>query len=540
MKLPRPLKLLLLFFCSALVFTFFVMVLIRLLNPSVAVRGVELLAMYFDLLRYFGPVWLGFVFLSFLALEFFAGRSYRVGFFRPPTLSVLLMFTVAAANLAIFFNYRYYADFFSDNGSFRFYKVLFLQWLLLVVGLTLLLASVRSRRWLQPLFLGGLALVMALALMWSGAGETYRDTFHPAAPAVQPPRKIRIVILEGLSLNYLLGKNAEQKLRNFGWLMENGVSGRIATSEPNTTLALLNSLCTGLDVADFPLHSDFKYSLNSLTHEFDIFPRYIFFRSSSHLGSAVFYKKNGALPLDFLQQYYEGDGRETLRVIRPEDVPSFAGGNLQRNNNFVQFFPQALNSADDRLRILKRAFHHDDYLLRQIPDLRTSPFFYSLSYLEGLETVNAFFYHFNRPGLFGSIPAAEIEKYGWVLEHYYQYYDSILGNLIRTTGSRELLVVLSFYEVDPLPLWRRFLLHLAGDKDIYVYRPSRSPATIFLYENNALRKGLTLEGASLYDVFPTLLYYAGFPLSRELRGEVLKDIFTDEFISANPIQFRLN
>jgi len=44
-----------------------------------------------------------------------------------------------------------------------------------------------------------------------------------------------------------------------------------------------------------------------------------------------------------------------------------------------------------------------------------------------------------------------------------------------------------------------------------------------------------LKTISIYDIYPTLMYYTGFQLSRDLQGEVLREIFTDDFLLNNPI-----
>jgi predicted AlkP superfamily phosphohydrolase/phosphomutase len=140
--------------------------------------------------------------------------------------------------------------------------------------------------------------------------------------------------------------------------------------------------------------------------------------------------------------------------------------------------------------------------------------------------------------MFETVPEADIKRYSWILEKYYEYYDSIIGNLISTTGEDELLVIISLYEFEPLPVWRRVLLNMFGKRDVYVYKPLDARGTIFLYEKNALKKGYPVNSISIYDIFPTLLYYSGFQLSRDLRGEVVREIFTDEFQLNNPIDIR--
>jgi hypothetical protein len=97
------------------------------------------------------------------------------------------------------------------------------------------------------------------------------------------------------------------------------------------------------------------------------------------------------------------------------------------------------------------------------------------------------------------------------------------------------LVIVSFYEYEPLPAWRRVLLNLFGEKGIYVYKDLNSKGTIFFLENEALRKDYPLKNISIFDIYPTLLYYTGFPISKELTGEIVTEMFTEDFILNNHI-----
>ena len=172
-----------------------------------------------------------------------------------------------------------------------------------------------------------------------------------------------------------------------------------------------------------------------------------------------------------------------------------------------------------------------------IPDLKDSDVYYAVIRLPGLGVISKYFYQYYLPQIFGTLPDdTKIKKYGWLIEKYYEYYDSIVGNLMSTTGDNELLVILSFYEYEPLPVWRRILVHLFGQRDVYVYNSLNSRGTILLYEKKSLKRDYSLKTISIYDIYPTLVYYSGFQLSRDLPGEVLKEIFTDEFLLNNPIE----
>jgi hypothetical protein len=498
-----------------------------------------LLPIFLNLLAYYGPLWIVFITLSFFIVQFFSERKYPIGFINPPTPIYFISFTILVASVLIYGNYDYYHDFFGSAAKNNFIKILLLNFLILIAGIIFVFLKTRRKKWLQAFF-----ILLICVDVWTGYTLLMQkispvpSTFKYTAPVINPPRQINLVIIEGLSLNYLLSVSQEQKLLNFNWIKENGVMGRLKTFRPNPELSFFNTLLTGESPVDFAKHSDFKFQFRDALLEFDIFPRYIFFRNSSKLKVANFYKKVSGGSLDRLKDFYQVNGFKTFTMVNPSIWPPYAENNLKKNNNFVQFFSASLAQKDPKLTILKKTFYYDDFIRKQIPELKARNFHYSLVLLPGLENVNSFFYHYARPENFGNlIDPGNRKKYGWILDKYYEYYDAVIGKIIGSMGDNELLMVLSFYEIEPLPVWRRILVNYVGRRDIFVYKSMNALGTFLLYEKAALKKGLFQDSISLSDVFPTLLYYAGFPLYKGLKGEVVKDIFSDVFLAENPVYF---
>jgi hypothetical protein len=537
--LLRPLKLVINFALTACLFTFFILLLIAFLNPRVVIEKDLLLPVYLDLLTYYGPLWLIFISLSFFVVQFFSERKYPIGFIDPPTPVYFISYTILIVSVLIYANYDYYYDFFDSAAKNNFIKVLLLNFLILILGIVFIFLKTRHKKWLQPFL-----MLLVFLDVWTGyallkhQAAVPPSAFKYTAPVNSPPRQINLVIMEGLSLNYLLSVSQEPKLLNFNWIKENGVMGRLKTFRPNPELSFFNTLLSGESPANLAEHSDFKFQFRDALCEFDIFPRYIFFRNSAKLNVTSFYKKVSGGRLDRLKDFYQLSGFKTFTMINPPVWPTYAENNLKKNNNFVQFFSPSLAQKDPKLTILKKAFYYDDFIRKQIPELKSSNYRYSLVLLPGLENVNSYFYHYARPENFGNlIGPGNREKYGWILDKYYEYYDAVLGKIIGSMGDNELLMVLSFYEMEPLPVWRRILVNYIGRRDVFVYKSMNAVGTFLLYEKSALKKGLFQDSISLTDVFPTLLYYAGFPLNKGLEGEVVKDVFSDVFLAENPVYF---
>jgi predicted AlkP superfamily phosphohydrolase/phosphomutase len=51
-----------------------------------------------------------------------------------------------------------------------------------------------------------------------------------------------------------------------------------------------------------------------------------------------------------------------------------------------------------------------------------------------------------------------------------------------------------------------------------------------------VRSGMTVKGASLFDVTPTVLYLMGYPVGEDMAGRVLTEYLDEDFVSAHPVR----
>jgi hypothetical protein len=457
-----------------------------------------------------------------------------------------MAFNTLILTFFLYLNYDYYIEFFSPTTKVNFIKILLINLVLIITGVVFIFFKRINKKWIQIIFL----VILSYNIIHSYTSTVYNGHYtrslsenerEEESPQKLTPRKIKIVIMDGLSLNLIYLLSSEQKVLNFNEIIKNGASGKITGYKPNLNLSLVNSALTGLKPSEFTLHSNTKYKFSNVNHEFDVRPRFIFFRKSSHLKVTSFYNENDNYFLDNINLQYKKHNLKTIQLLRPERIPIYWEKSLHRDNRFVPLFSDTLDKKDEKYDILKKAFFFDAHLMKSIrqhwKDIRI---YYSIVRFPGLGIISRYFYQYHDPEIGGNISESDIKKYGLVIEKYYEYYASIIGNLISTTGENELLVILSFFEYEPLPVWRRILVNLFDKKDIYVYKSLHSQGTIILYEKNALKKDYPLKAISIYDIYPTLLYYAGFQLSKDLEGEVIREIFTDEFVLNNPIDIDTN
>jgi hypothetical protein len=118
------------------------------------------------------------------------------------------------------------------------------------------------------------------------------------------------------------------------------------------------------------------------------------------------------------------------------------------------------------------------------------------------------------------------------VEAYYEWLDDQLAALWQGETGPRLLAVVSSYGANPQGGWRRVAPGAALGGEF-----QGGPDGVLLLYGEGIRPGALLTGARLVDVAPTLLYGLGFPISRELDGQVLTAAFDKRFLASNPVAF---
>ena len=99
----------------------------------------------------------------------------------------------------------------------------------------------------------------------------------------------------------------------------------------------------------------------------------------------------------------------------------------------------------------------------------------------------------------------------------------------------DLLLVVSGFGMEPLSLGKRLLERIAGDPELSGSH-ERAPDGFVLAYGRRVAKG-NLPRASVLDIAPTVLYYFGLPIARDLDGYARTDIFNRSFTEPRPITF---
>jgi predicted AlkP superfamily phosphohydrolase/phosphomutase len=153
----------------------------------------------------------------------------------------------------------------------------------------------------------------------------------------------------------------------------------------------------------------------------------------------------------------------------------------------------------------------------------------------GIDAVGHYYLRYAMPRAFGDVSDDERVRHGRVLEQYYTYLDGIVGRAMTTIGPEDLLLVVSGFGMEPLSLGKRLLERVMGDPELSGSH-ERAPDGFVMAYGRQVAKGNFLR-ASVVDIAPTVLYYFGLPIARDLDGFARTDIFTRSFTDQRPITF---
>jgi Type I phosphodiesterase / nucleotide pyrophosphatase len=474
--------------------------------------------------------------LGFVFAQFFSGRGGRIALVSPSLLSLSFSLLILLF-LGIFrTNERYFSSFFSPEIKARLVNQSVFLLTIALMGLFCFFGYRRSRKarffWAYFILLVfGLALVFIQRARFPLVREPSGKT---PLLGKKTEKRITLIGLDGLSFDLLIPFLSLGKLPNFSWLMDNGNSGRLVSFSPSEPLSLQTSFTTGKLPAKHRLLSERRFRLWKMREELETAPRFILFSQLTRFGFLEITPFRPEIRIKDFWRILEGNRISYLDRSRPQSANGQAPSS-KVEKQAASLLGESVLPGDSLSTLARSAFLRDSTAEESASAEREErqPQIFHLR-LDGLKSVQAYFYKYSFPEQFGDIALDDIERYGPVIERYYEYYDKLLGKFLTGLKEDEILVVYSPFGVEPLPLWKRFVERLLGDPGISAYHELAPAGVVFLY-GKGVRKGRHDEPFRIVDITPTLLYYLGLPVGRDMDGIVRSSAFADDFIAENPI-----
>jgi predicted AlkP superfamily phosphohydrolase/phosphomutase len=197
-------------------------------------------------------------------------------------------------------------------------------------------------------------------------------------------------------------------------------------------------------------------------------------------------------------------------------------------------------SESDLADLLSRDFHITDKLAQfrtsYLSDqsyaginlylTKTHPADFTAIYLNGLDPVEHFFWHYQEPQFFGPMPKQEMAKYGHTIENYYRFLDKKVGQFIEALGEEATIIIVSDHG-----------MIATGELPWSGQHVDTAPPGIIIMNGPQIKKGIWLTKATIFDIAPTILFLMGFPVGEDMDGSVLFDAIDPNFSKMYPIRY---
>ena len=400
---------------------------------------------------------------------------------------------------------------------------------------------------------------------------------RPPAGHDVPGGRVVLLAVDGASLDHISLAVAEGRLPNFGRLLDTGASAHLATLRPTQAEPIWTTVATGRMPQTSGVRAAARYVASDAGPRVDVLPDYIFsqalvrygfLRAEPHtpesMASMPLWRilsdrgiRVGVVgwplthPAPALRGYVVSDVLHRVDDARfaldgaaavsppalwtaitaarrlpltpdPHEVLARAGRLPRGSDADGRVDPAPVQADSLHLR-----------LLEAIEGPRPSRFV--ALRLPGLDAVAHYFLRYASPEEFGDVTEAEREAFGSVLGDYYGVLDAVVGRLHDSLGPDDLVLVVSGHGIEPLTPVKRILERFVGDVQLSGTH-ERAPDGFVLAMGPAVQPG-RLERGSVADIAPTVLYFLGLPIGRDMDGRARTDFFTPTFTATRPVTF---
>jgi hypothetical protein len=381
--------------------------------------------------------------------------------------------------------------------------------------------------------------------------------------------RVLLVLVDGASLDFVSPAVAAGRLPNLGRLLETGASMHLATTRPTQPQTAWASAFTGKWPSHHAIRGAARYRPFGDGPALEVLPDYLFAQALLGLGLLVEepyeFPDRGAPPLwqvlseqgvtvgiiglplthparpvrgfvvsdrqatldaassDAPRAYYPPEVyAEARHTVGEAGVPGRAAGGRAALPALTE--GAAADVASDQLR--------DDLAARlaRAQEVRVLAVRYA-----GLDTVAHHYLRFAIPDAFGDVTEEERQASGRVLHDYYAYLDTIVGDTMGRLREGDLLLVASAFGMEPLTPGKRLVERLVGNPRLSGTH-ERAPDGFLLAYGTPTARGRLRRGA-VVDLTPTILYFLGLPVGRDMDGFVRTDLFTAAFNDERAITF---
>ena len=436
----------------------------------------------------------------------------------------------------------------------------------------------RARALWAPLFVLLVLSSVASLLALRGRGAPPPLEARPIDAAFDRARpdasgRVTLIAIDGASLDLITSATAEGRLPNFGRILDAGAVRHLATLHPTSPEAVWAAVATGKLPQKNGVRSSAIYQVAGGGGALQLLPDYCFAHGLERFGflveeahtSATFRTRtlwsilstNGftvgvvgwplTQPAPVVRGYVVGDtyhrvaltasGIDDPSAIYPPELQLEALAAMESAmNDASPVVPAAVGGAalDPRHETPARTDRVYDRIAQAMS--RARPPQVTLTRYQSLDPIGHYFLRYAVPSEFGDVTDEERRRLGSVLERHYGVIDEAIGRAVAALGPDDLFIVVSGYGMQPLSFGKRLIERVIGDPEISGTHEA-APDGFLLAYGASVARGRQQARASVVDVTPTILYFLGLPLGRDMDGFARMDLFQTSFTQERPVTF---
>ena len=566
--------------CAAALATAHVLVVVLQMNPSLPLtaRRVEPLA---AAVGYFYIVNLTVIaYVLLVGVQLLASEPFSPGWMSVDVLSWLAALSSAAGAALMWANLQRFGLVLEPSTASRMTAGA----IVLACASALFVIVALARRYAGPgrIVLGLTWIVLAAGsvaapLALRGRGALLPLESHPLSvsldvPAPERSARVTMLAVDAGSLDFIANAAAEGRLPNFGRMLDRGAAMHLATIHPTSAEAVWAAVATGKLPQKNGVRAASTYRIVSGGDAIQVLPEFCFatnlvrfgFVADEPLNSTAFRTRtlwsilstqgvsvgvvNWPLtyPAPTVRGYVVSDaysrlaltpaGLDDPQLVYPPDLRPDARQFVSDTTDALRAEPRSATDlvVDERYRAAGRVDRVNDRLAGRLAEGDTPQL--TVTRYQSLDTIGHYFLRYAMPSAFGDVTDEERRTFGPVLEEHYAVIDDAIGRAIRGLGPDDLLLVVSGYGMEPLGLVRRAFERFAGDPAVSGTHDD-APDGFLLAYGGPVAKARSIRRASVVDVVPTVLYFLGLPIGRDMDGFARTDIFQPAFTDERPLTF---
>lgn len=379
----------------------------------------------------------------------------------------------------------------------------------------------------------------------------------PAGP------RLFMLLLDGASMDYILPRVAEGRLPGFARMLDRGAVIDLATTRPTQPDSVWAAVATGMYPSRDGVRSAGAYYAAGDDRAVDLLPDHCLSHMLVHLGFVRNQPNRAGVWRARPLWSIVSDAGIPVGVVRwPLTYPAPAVDGFLVSDRFHQvagsiaeFDRAAFPPAS--LPALQAVFTGTDGAPAELAaadgpeaaSLRRDRFYsaamatldrgaaarFSAIRYEGLDTVGHYYFSATQPRTLRDLPDTQRRRLLQRVDGYYGFVDGEIDAAAARMRPGDLLVVVSGFGMQPLDPFKRLVGRLLGDPD-FRGTHERAPDGFLLAYGTAIAPGRGPRG-SIVDVAPTLLYFLGLPIARDMDGYARADLFTRAYTAERPIVF---